>query len=189
MAKIESSRITPPPVESATGLAAEVFAQIRKSAGRVPNAYATIGTLHPEALQAMLAADAVLARGGLTARERELIKLLVSDAVGCDYCSAAHHMLSKMAGLTPVVLQPLREGKASGDVKLDALARFVDILVQTRGTIPAEAYSAIRAAGYSDAQLVDIALAITTITFTNIFNRINDTELDFPRVDDIARAA
>jgi hypothetical protein len=29
---------------------------------------------------------------------------------------------------------------------------------------------------------VDISLAIAVITFTNVFNRINHTELDFPAV-------
>jgi len=38
------------------------------------------------------------------------------------------------------------------------------------------------AAGYSDAQLVDISLAFATTVFTNVFNRINDTEIDFPAV-------
>ena len=36
------------------------------------------------------------------------------------------------------------------------------------------------AAGYSDAQLVEISLAFATTVFTNVFNRINDTDIDFP---------
>jgi alkylhydroperoxidase family enzyme len=60
------------------------------------------------------------------------------------------------------------------------LVRFVRRLVLTRGTIRDEEFRAIRAAGFSDAQLVDISLALAVITFTNVFNRINDTTLDFP---------
>jgi alkylhydroperoxidase family enzyme len=56
------------------------------------------------------------------------------------------------------------------------------MLQQTSGTISEEEFSAIRAAGYTEAQLVDISLAITATVFTNVFNRINDTAIDFPRV-------
>jgi hypothetical protein len=35
---------------------------------------------------------------------------------------------------------------------------------------------------YTDAQLVEISLAFATTVFTNVFNRINDTEIDFPAV-------
>ena len=43
-----------------------------------------------------------------------------------------------------------------------------------------EEFLAIKAAGYTDTRLVDISLALAVITFTNAFNRINDTTLDFP---------
>ena len=39
------SRINTPPVASATGAAAEVFAEIKKAAGKMPNAFAAIGAM------------------------------------------------------------------------------------------------------------------------------------------------
>jgi uncharacterized peroxidase-related enzyme len=177
------SRINTPSVTSATGTAAEVFAEIKKAAGKVPNAYAAIGALNPEALKAVLAVDGVLAAGSLSPTDRETIKLVVSEVAGCDYCVAAHSLLGKMAGLKPEALKQIRQGQPTGDARRDALVRFVRELQQTRGTISDESYAAIRAAGYSEAHLVDITLAITSIVFTNVFNRINDTALDFPRVD------
>jgi len=176
------SRINTPSVASATGVTAEVFAEIKKAAGKVPNTFAAIGALNPEALKAVLAADSALAAGNLSATDRETIKLVVSAVAGCDYCVAAHSLLGKMAGVKPEALKQIREGLPTGDTQRDALVRFVRELQQTRGTISDEVYAAIRAAGYTEAQLVDIALAITTTVFTNVFNRINDTALDFPRV-------
>ena len=175
-----SSRISTPAVETAIGATAEVFAQIKKAAGKVPNTFATIGTHGPAALKAMLNADAVLAAGSLSKQDQEAIKLAVSAAAGCDYCEAAHTMLGKHAGLKPDELQQIRAGQATGDAKRDALVRFVRLLVQGRGTVSDADFAAIRAAGYTDAQLVDISLALAVITFTNVFNRINDTTLDFP---------
>ena len=76
----------------------------------------------------------------------------------------------------------LRDGQPTGDAKRDALGSFVRTLTQTSGTISDEAFSVIRDAGYTDAQLVDISLAFATTVFTNVFNRINDTDIDFPAV-------
>ena len=174
------SRIPTPAVESATGAAAELFAQIKKSAGKVPNTFASIGAHRPAALKAILNADAVLAAGSLSKQDQEAIKLAVSAAVGCDYCEAAHSLLGRIAGLKPDELLLIRAGRPTGDAKRDALVRFVRLLALTRGTIGDEEFQALRAAGYNDAQLVDISLTLAVITFTNVFNRINDTTLDFP---------
>jgi len=175
------SRINTPAVETATGATAEVYAQIKKAAGKVPNTFAAIGALAPAALNAVLAADGVLAAGSLSKQDQETIKLLVSEIAGCDYCVAAHSLLGKSTGLKPETRKRIRSGESTGDARRDALTRFVRTLQETRGTISQEAYSAIKAEGYTDAQLVEIALAIVIVSFTNLFNRVNDTDVDFPR--------
>lgn len=174
------SRISVPTLDNATGATAEVYLQIKKTVGNVPNTYAAIGAHGPAALKAMLHADAVLAAGSLSRQDQETIKLAVSAAVGCDYCEAAHARLGKMAGLKPEALRQIRAGQPTGDTKRDALVRFVRQLVLARGTVGYDEFAAIKAAGYTDAQLVDISLALAVITFTNVFNRLNDTTLDFP---------
>lgn len=176
------SRISVPPVASASGPVAELYDRIRKTAGSVPNLYAAIGALQPAVLHAVLDAEAVLASGSLTRPDIETVKLAVSDAAGCDYCVAAHSLLGKLAGLPPDVVRKIREGLPTADARRDALASFVRTLVRTTGTISNEAFAAIKSAGYSDQQLVEISLAVALITFTNNFNRINDTDIDFPPV-------
>jgi uncharacterized peroxidase-related enzyme len=176
------TRIATPPVASATGATAEIYAQIRKAAGSVPNTFATIGAHGPAALKAVLDADGVLAAGALSKEDQETIKLVVSEAAGCDYCVAAHSLLGKMAGLSPAVLAALRNHQPTGDARRDALAHFVRKIVQTRGTLREDEFAAIKGAGYTDAQIVDISLAIAVTVFTNVFNRVNDTAIDFPKV-------
>jgi uncharacterized peroxidase-related enzyme len=174
------SRLSVPSLQSATGATAEIYGEIKKAVGNVPNTFAAIGAHGPAALKAVLAADAVLATGTLTKRDQETIKLVVSAVAGCDYCVAAHSLLGKLAGLNPEVLKQIRGSEPTGDAKRDALIRFVRKLAETSGTIGDDDFAAIKAAGYSDAQLVDISLAFATTVFTNVFNRINDTEIDFP---------
>jgi uncharacterized peroxidase-related enzyme len=176
------SRLSVPNLESDTGPSGQVYAQIKKAIGSVPKAFAAIAAHGPAALKSILAADAVLAAGTLTKRDQEVIKLVISATGGCDYCVAAHNYLAQLAGVKPDALKQIRDGQASGDAKRDALIRFVRKLAQSSGTVSAEDFAAIKAAGYSDAQLVDISLAFATTVFTNVFNRINDTEIDFPSV-------
>jgi uncharacterized peroxidase-related enzyme len=173
------SRLSVPSLESATGATAEIYAQIKKAVGNVPNTFAAIGAHGPAALRAVLAADAVLASSTLTKRDQETIKLVISGIAGCDYCVAAHSMLGKLAGLKPEELKKIRDGEPTGDAKRDALIHFVRKLAATSGIVSDVDFAAIKA-GYSDAQLVDISLAFATTVFTNVFNRINDTDIDFP---------
>lgn len=174
------SRLFNQPIEQATGDAAQLFAGIKKTVGKVPNAYAVIGNNSPLALQAMLTLEGSLGKSSLSTKDREIIKLAVSESAGCDYCLAAHTLMGKHAGLGGDEILALRHSQASGDAKADALATFVHTLSTTRGTVPAEAVAAVKAAGYTDQQIVDTLLTMSSINFTNLFNRVNDTELDFP---------
>ncbi|UGY13272.1 carboxymuconolactone decarboxylase family protein [Bradyrhizobium septentrionale] len=176
------SRLSVPNLETDTGPSGQIYAQIKKAIGSVPNTYAAIAAHGPAALKAVLAADAVLAGGSLPKRDQEVIKLVISAAGGCDYCVAAHSHLARLAGVKADALKQIRDGEPSGDTKRDALVNFVRKLAQSSGTVSAEDFAAIRAAGYSDAQLVEISLAFATTVFTNVFNRINDTDIDFPAV-------
>ena len=176
------SRIAIPALDAATGATAEVYAGIKKAVGAVPNTYAALGALVPEALKTFLAVDGLLAGGTLGKKDVETIRLVVSQGTGCDYCLAAHTMLGKMAGLPVETLRALRSGQPTGDAKRDALADFVRLLVDTTGTLRQAQFDAIKAAGYTDVQLAEISMAVAGIIFTNVFNRINDTDIDFPAV-------
>jgi uncharacterized peroxidase-related enzyme len=176
------SRLSVPNLEYAAGASGQIYAQIKKAIGSVPKTFAAIAAHGPAALKAVLAADAVLAVGSLTKSDQEVIKLVISAAGGCDYCVAAHNHLANLAGVKPEVLKQIREGQPTGYAKRDALVGFVRKLARSSGTISDEDFAAIKAAGYSDAQLVEISLAFATTVFTNVFNRINDTEIDFPAV-------
>lgn len=166
---------------NATGRTAELFAAIKSKLGKVPNAYDTIGSNSPVALEALLNFDAALAATSLSKQEIEVVKLAVSEVAGCDYCLAAHTLMGKMAGLSPEAILAARRGSATGNDKLDALSTFVRSVVGTTGTVAQPVVDAVKAAGYTDTQVVDTIFAISSITFTNLLNRINDTAVDFPK--------
>ncbi|HVW53620.1 MAG TPA: carboxymuconolactone decarboxylase family protein [Trinickia sp.] len=166
--------------EDTSDAARQVFDRVRKAAGKVPNAYALIGGYSPATLELMLQGDAVLANGQLSKAEIEAIRIAVSSLNGCDYCVAAHSMLGQRAGLQSDSLRRLRAGEALDDARRDALVTFARTVASTQGTTDPAVLAAVREAGYSPAQIVEALLAISLITFTNLFNRVNDTEIDFP---------
>ena len=168
------------PADQASGATAEVYTSIKQALGRVPNAYATLATLAPQALKAMLAADRVLASGPLSKPDQETVKLVISELSGCDYCVAAHSMVGKLVGLSADAMRQLRAGQSTGDTKRDALVAFTRSLALNPGAVAPAQVQSFQEAGYSGEQIVHIALAISVITFTNVFNRINETVVDFP---------
>ena len=167
-------------MSEATGHTGELFQRVTATVGKVPNSYIGIGVNSPVALEAVLSLEASLKRSSLSVRDIEVVKLVVSQTTGCDYCLAAHTLMSKKIGLTADAILALRQVKPSGDARSDALASFVSHLITTSGTVDTDVVTAIKLAGFTDTQIVDVTMAIASIAYTNLFNRINDTTLDFP---------
>src|SRR6201995_3080716 len=129
------SRLSVPDLTTDTGASGQVYAQIKKAIGAVPNTFAAIAAHGPAALKSVLAADAVLATGSLGKRDQQVIKLVIRIAAGCDYCVAAHNHLARLAGLKPEVLEQIRNGQPTGDSERDALVSFVRKLALSSGTV------------------------------------------------------
>lgn len=176
------SRLTSVLPENATGQTADLFSAIKRAMGKVPNAYQTIG-IAPDILGQALQHNATLAKSQLDKKELEAINLVVSEVSGCDYCLAAHTLTGKMAGYTIEQTQALRRGEYPEDPHIDALVKFVKILVTTRNTLAEETVTRFLAAGFSDQQVVEVISAVSAILFTNMINRVNDTVVDFPKVN------
>jgi alkylhydroperoxidase family enzyme len=60
------------------------------------------------------------------------------------------------------------------------------VLVTGRGTAAVADIEAVKAAGYSDAQVVEIILHVALNTLTNYVNKALGTEIDFPVVSHYA---
>lgn len=169
-------------IDQAEGEAAELFATIKRNVGKLPNGYAVIGSNAPAVLTNVLQTGATLGKSTLSRREQEAINLSVSETSGCDYCVAAHTFTAQLAGYTAEQSRELRAGGFAEDTRIDTLVKFVVGLVGSRGTVDPSAVEAMRAAGFTDRQLVEISLAVSAILFSNMVNRINDTVVDFPKV-------
>ena len=178
------SRLSSIAPAQATGRTAELFAALQKAAGKVPNAYATVGTHSPAALAAILGADGVLKGGSLSAADVEAIKLAVSELAGCDYCLAAHSILAGKRGYKPEEILNLRRGLAA-DVKFQAALQLAKAIAENKGEVNNDVKEAFFNAGYDEAALIDLIALVTIRTFTNYVYVNTKIPIDYPTVEKI----
>lgn len=162
----------------ATGRTRELYDGLKKAIGAVPNIYQGVAN-SPAALDVLLGMGAKLKEGGLSGSETEAVKLVVAQLYGCNYCLAAHTMVGQKAGLSAADTIAIRRGTIA-EPRLSALVRFVNKAVQPAGQISDEDLRAIRAAGFDDGQITEILLVLAQTVFTTLFNRVNQTDIDFP---------
>lgn len=154
---------------------------VAKSLGSVPNLFRVVGN-SPAALKGYLGMASALSGASLDARTQERIAIAVAEVNGCGYCLAAHAYLGRhVAKLDDAEISANRHG-ASNDPKADAAVRFAVEVVKSRGHVTDAQLAAVRAAGYGDAEVVEIVLAVALNTFTNYVNEVAGTEIDFPAV-------
>lgn len=162
----------------ATGQTKALYDAIQSAIGMVPNIYQGLGN-SPVALEGVLHTDGILKKGQLNGAEIEAIKLAVSEAYGCNYCLAAHTLLGKKAGLTDAETIRIRRGTPQ-QPKIGALVKFVNAAIHPQSRISDAQLAAVKAAGYNDAQLAEIVQAVAQTIYTNLFNRVHQTAIDFP---------
>lgn len=175
------SRLQKITVEQATGHTAEVYGAIKKALGGVPNLFQSVG-VNSSVLQTYLGIGPSLKL--LSGAEQETVALITSQANQCDYCLAAHTVLGKMHGLKKEETLEIRQGRGSQSQQ-QALVSFTFEAIQKQGKISDETLNNLRQAGYTDAHIPEILMVIAATTFTNFFNSINQTEIDFPAAEKI----
>ena len=174
-------RLDPIDPEQAQGRAKTLLDGVQKGLGMTPNLMRTLAA-SPAALDAYLAFNTALGGGGLGARVREQISLAVSNANGCRYCTSAHAALGRRLGLDQVELARNLRGRAS-DPKVEAALRFALAIVAKRGWVSDEDLARVRGAGHGDGAIAEIAANVAFNMFSNYFNHIAETKLDFPPVE------
>ena len=174
------SRLAIPARDDVPQASKPILDAVQKQLGVVPNMHRLIAS-SPAALQGYAANNAALTKT-LDVKMRERIALAVAQVDGCDYCLSAHTYLGlNLAKISSAEVTLNRKGE-SGDHKADAAVRFATKVVRERGHINDADIKAVRDAGFSDAQIVEIICVVAENIFTNLLNVVADTDIDFPVV-------
>lgn len=172
---------TPATIADAPEASRPLLETVTKQLGKAPNMFRSIA-LSPQALEGHLGLFGALGKGALPGSTRERIALAVAEVNGCSYCLSAHTYLGRnLAKLDEAEITANRNG-TSNDPKADAAVRFATTVAKTRGHITDADFAAAKLAGYSDAQIIEIVQHVALNTWTNYFNEVFQTEIDFPVV-------
>ncbi len=171
--------MSPTTLEAANGEAEVLLSSAKARLGFVPNMYSYMANL-PGVLAGYLSTyDDFRKTAGFTPAEQETVFLTISRVNGCTYCTAAHSMIAdKKSGVPAESLAALRDGGDLPDAKLDAVAKFTEAMVISRGNPGKDTVDAFLAAGYGERQVLGVVLAIACKTFSNYVNHLAGTPVD-----------
>jgi uncharacterized peroxidase-related enzyme len=175
------TRIAIPAADQTPAATLPFLAAVQKQLGMVPNLMKTVGN-SPAALEGYLGLSGALAKGRIGAKTGERVALAIAEFNRCGYCLSAHTYLGKnVAGLDEAELAANREGRSS-DAKADAAVRFALRVAKARGHVADEDVQAIKAAGFSDGEVMELVGHVALNVLTNYVNSVAQTEVDFPAV-------
>ncbi len=154
---------------------------VKKQLGLAPNIFRMVAS-SPAALEGYVGLLGALGKGTLPAATHERIALAVAEINRCDYCLSAHTYLGRnVAKLDDAEMAANRNGM-SHDPKADAAVRFACVVMERRGHVSDNDLRAIKAAGYTEAQIIEVIQHVALNTWTNYINSVAQTAIDFPVV-------
>lgn len=154
-----------------------LFDTLSKNIGFVPNLYAYFAK-NDTALGDYL--DLQNRKSILKAKEKEVVNLVTSQINGCLYCQSAHTIIAQMNGISQEQILEIRQGFASFDAKIDALAKLTASIVENRGKASENTKDAFFSAGYSEANLLDVLMLIGDKSISNYIHNLANFPIDFP---------
>ncbi|MEM9468802.1 MAG: carboxymuconolactone decarboxylase family protein [Pseudomonadota bacterium] len=168
------------PNDNPSAQAQETLDGLEKALGSVPNIFKTFS--HSDAvLDFYMQGSGVLKNTSISGALRESIALTVAGLNGCDYCASAHTVIGKGEGLSDG--EAAHNLKAqSEDAKTQAALDFAAKLVKDRANVTDADVQAVKDAGYSEGEVLEIVAVVAFNIFTNYFNHVADTDVDFPAV-------
>lgn len=165
---------------TASGRSSELLTAIEAKYGRTPNIAKVIANSRA-ALEAYVGFSSAL-KGVHTARLREQIALVVAETNGCSYCLSAHSAAGRFVGLSEQEIVEARAG-ISHDPRENAALQFARKLVELRGGVAEEDVERLRAAGFTDAEVVEIVALVSLNLFTNAVGLATRPDVDYPLVE------
>jgi uncharacterized peroxidase-related enzyme len=175
------SRINIVTAESADTEQKALLNAIDSKLGMVPN-FLKILANSPAALRAFLGLHGIAGEGTLDPQTRERIALGLAQQNACEYCLSAHTAIGRKAGLNTAEIEANRSG-SSQDAKAAVAVKFARSLVEHMGEVTSAEIGEVRAAGYSDADIVEIITHAGMNVLTNLIGKASRVEIDFPKVE------
>lgn len=168
-------------ISNTQGKAKELLEGAKKAMGKELNIFGAMAN-SPAALEGLLNFNSALSKGKLNPKLREQLALGIAGQNKCNYCASAHTYIAEQSGVPASECFVNLQAKSS-DKKTQAALTFASQIIQKHGSVSEFDLKAIRDAGFSDEELIEILAHVALNTFTNYFNNTFKTEIDFPVVE------
>ncbi|MGW4171347.1 carboxymuconolactone decarboxylase family protein [Streptomyces chartreusis] len=175
------TELTPIKPADAVGEVADLYAQMKKTIGVIPNMTQYMAS-NPAVLKAWMALSGALNEGTLPLAVRERLALSSAEYNRCTYCLSAHNFLAKNVAKIDEAEISLARDAASSDPHTDAILKLSDAIARGRGSVAEEDIKEARDAGVTDGQIAEVIANLALNTLTNYFNRFNDTPNEYPEL-------
>ncbi len=173
-------RINPVDVHTVPPDTAGHLETCRQMFGATPNLFTTAAN-SPVTVGALVSMFAAVGKSSFGARTGELFGVAIAHANRCGYCLAAHTAIGQSLGVTPEALSAARSADAT-DPRTAAALKLAVAINNARGHIDDDSLAHARAAGLTDAAIVEVVAHVALNVFTNYLNSVAGTEIDFPLV-------
>lgn len=172
------SRLPLRTIENAPEEAKAALATAEKNNGYLPNLLRVLANA-PVALETYLTVSGINARSSLSLAEREAVQITAAATHGCGFCVAGHSAIAdKRAKLDHGVIDALRGKSTVGDARLNAVARFTEAVIASRGDVADDALAVFKAAGFGDQAALEVVLGVSLATLCNFANNLGRAPLN-----------
>ncbi|MEW5889196.1 MAG: peroxidase-related enzyme [Pseudomonadota bacterium] len=143
---------------------------VQEKSGFVPNVFLALAR-RPEEFRAFFAYhDALMEKNtGLTKAEREMIVVATSGANRCQYCVVAHGAILRIRAKNPLVADQVAINYRKADItpRQRAMLDFAMKVALESHAVEEADYEALRAQGFSDDDMWDIAAIAAMFAMSN----------------------
>ena len=143
---------------------------VQERSGFVPNVFLALAR-RPEEFRAFFAYhDALMDKpGGLSKAEREMIVVATSGANHCQYCVVAHGAILRVRAKNPLVADQVAINHRKADItpRQRAMLDFAMKVALASHEIADADFDALRAAGFADEDIWDIAAIAAFFALSN----------------------
>ena len=164
-------------LESAPEASKPLLQAAKKTYGFMPNLLAGMATA-PALLEGYMTLAGIYNKSALSETERQIVLMTANRIHGCEYCMAAHNFISTNSGVPEDVVTALRDNTPITDRKLEALRKFANVMVNSRGWPEVKEVEALFEAGYNQQTVLEVTLGISLKVMSNYTNHVVQTPLD-----------
>ena len=114
----------------------------------------------------------------LTAKEQQVVQLVVSVYNRCHYCTSAHSKFSEKKGVSHEDVSAMRKGRLPKEKGIRDLAFIIKLIMDKKGQLNKTDLEKINATGIKKAKLYEVLAHIGLKTFANYAANIIHPEID-----------